>query len=300
MRILIPLIVVLIVIGLFLILQSAFIVNEYQQALVFQFGEIVRVVEEPGLKWKTPFIQNIRYYEKRVLEYDSSPRDVITTDKKTLTIDNFARWRIVDPETFYNTVLDENGAQARLDDIIYSELRAEIGRAEIIEVIRTKPTETMETNRREIMDAVTRTCKEKAQQYGIEVLDVRIKRADLVKENEQSVFNRMIAERKRIADRFRAEGKEEAFKIEANADKEKALIEAEANRQATLLRGEGEAEAIAIFAKALEEDPKFYRFLRTLEAYENTMQSNSTLVLSTDSEFFRYFSDYSTEIGSTE
>jgi len=271
--------------------KAAFVVNEYEQAMIFQFGEIVGVVSEPGLHWKTPFVQNVKYYEKRVLEYDSDPREVITTDKKTIVIDNYAKWRIEDPKRFYNTVIDINGAQARLDDIIYSELRAEVGRATITEVIRTRQVEEMTTNRAEILRRVTETCNRKAAEYGISVLDVRIKRADLLKENEEFIYNRMRAERQRIADRFRAEGAEESLEIKAQADKETKIIEAEAYRKAEETRGQGDAAAIRIYAEAYQQDPEFYSFLRTLEAYEKTLGSQTTLVLSTDSELFRLFSN---------
>lgn len=291
MKILIPLIGLVVVLGAVLLYQAAFTVHEFEQALVFQFGRIERVVTEPGLYWKKPFIQKTRYYEKRVLEYDSDPRSIITEDKKTLRLDNFARWRIIDPELFYNSVVDETGGQARLDDIIYSELRTEVGRAELIEVIRTEMTEEMNTNRRAIMDQVTQACDEKTRRYGIEVLDVRIKRADLPKENEEAVYNRMRAERQRIADRFKAEGQEEAFKIEAEADKQKTIIAAEAYRKSQEIRGQGDAEALRIYAEAFQQDPDFYSLLRTLEAYEKTLGSETTLVLSTDSDFFRFFSE---------
>jgi len=206
MKILVPLIVFVLVVGAVVGKQAVFTVNEFEQALVFQFGRIVRPALEPGLHWKTPFVQNVRFYEKRVLEYDSDPRPIITKDKKTLTLDNFARWRIVDPEKFYVTVENERQAQSRLDDVIYSELRTEIGRADLIEIIRTEMTDEMQTNRRAIMQQVTKICDEKTREYGIEILDVRIKRADLPRENEQAVYNRMKAERQRIADRFEAEG----------------------------------------------------------------------------------------------
>lgn len=286
MRFLLPLIVLIVVIVLAAGYLSAYVVNEYEQALVFEFGRIARTISEPGLYWKTPFIQTVRYYEKRVLEYDSKPREVITKDKKTLIIDNFARWRIVDPAKYHVSVVDENGAQSRLDDIIYSELRAEVGRADIVEVIRTQQDEEMTTNRKEIMDRVTRTCDAKAREYGISILDVRIKRADLLKENEEFVFNRMRTERQRIADRFRAEGSEESYQIRAEADKQKTIIEAEAYRQAQEIRGEGDAGAISIYAEAFQQDADFYRFMRTLEAYENSIDAKTTLILSTKSEYF--------------
>lgn len=293
MKYFLPLIVVAILIGLVVAANSVFVVNEYEQALVFQFGEIVRVETEPGLNYKKPFIQNVSAYEKRVLEYDSEPREVVTVDKKTLILDNFAKWRIVDLKLFYNTVSDYARAQARLDDIIYSELLAAVGRATITEVIRTRQADPeMTTNRAEIMERVTRTCNEKAGQYGIEVLDVRIKRADLLRENEAFVFSRMKAERQRIADRFKAEGAEESFQIRAEADKTKTILEAEAYRKAQEVRGEGDAIAARIYAEAFQKDPDFYGFIRTLESYEKTLGArNTTLVLTTESEFFRLLSE---------
>jgi len=257
-----------------------FVVTEYQQAVITQFGRFVRVVKEPGLHFKIPFIQQVSIFEKRLLEYDAEPKEVITRDKKTLVIDNYSKWRIIDPKRFYETVRNEAGALARLDDIVYSELRIELGRHTRAEIVSQQ--------RGEIMRKVTEKSNLKAKEYGIEVKDVRIKRADLPADNAKAIYGRMKAEREREAKRYRSEGEEEAAKIRAEADKQKVVILADAYRKAQQIKGEGDAMAIRIFAQALEKDPDFYAFYRTLEAYRNSLKDKTTLILSSDSEFLKY------------
>ena len=203
-------------------------------------------------------------------------------DKKHLVIDNYARWKIIDPLKLYQRVRDEAGAQERLDDIVFSELREEVARHTLTEIVSI--------NRQKIMEKVHKQCDNKAREYGIEVLDVRIKRADLPAEVAHSVYARMKAERQRIAKKYRSEGEEEAVKIRATTDKEKTILLAESYRQAEKLKGEGDAEAIKIYAEAFEKDPEFYSFVRTLEAYEESLGRDTTVILSSDSEFFRYLS----------
>ncbi len=272
--------IILIVAILFLANLSLFIVDETKQAIVLQFGKPIRSIKEPGLNWKLPFIQNVVFFEDRLLVYDAAPTEIITKDKKTLIVDNYARWKIINPLKFLQTVRDLNGAQARLDDIIYSELRVDLGLFDMSEIV---------SERREgIMKRVTEISNEKSDTYGIEIVDVRIKRVDLPPENEKFIFDRMRAERERIAKQYRAEGQEESAKIIAETEREKTVILAEAYKTAQTLKGEGEAESVKIYAESFNQDPEFYKFYRTLEAYRNTFKDKTTVLLSTDSEFLKY------------
>ena len=274
------LLIILIVGILILANLSLFIVDETKQAIVLQFGKPIRAISEPGLSWKIPFIQNVVFFEDRLLVYDAAPTEIITKDKKTLIVDNYARWRIIDPLKFLQTVRDLNGAQARLDDIVYSELRVDLGLFDMSEIV---------SERREgIMKRVTEISNEKANTYGIEIVDVRIKRVDLPPENEKYIFDRMKAERERIAKQYRAEGQEESAKIIAETEREKTVILAEAYKTAQTLKGEGEAESVKIYAESFNQDPEFYKFYRTLEAYRKTFKDKTTVLLSTDSEFLKY------------
>jgi membrane protease subunit HflC len=259
---------------------TLFTVDETKQAIVLQFGKPVRAIKESGLNWKLPFIQNVRYFEDRLLIYDSAPTEIITKDKKTLIVDNYARWRIINPLTFLQTVRDINGAQTRLDDIVYSELRVDLGLFNMSEIVSEK--------RESIMERVTKICNEKANTYGIEIVDVRIKRVDLPPENEKYIFERMKAERERIAKQYRAEGEEESAKIIAETEKEKTVILAEAYKTAQILKGEGDAEAAKIYTESFNQDAEFYKFFRTLEAYKNTFKDKTTLLFSSESEFLKY------------
>jgi membrane protease subunit HflC len=260
-----------------------FTVAEYQQAVITQFGRFIRVVKEPGLHFKVPFLQQVTIFEDRLLEYDAEPKEIITKDKKTLVVDNYSKWKIIDPKRFYETVRNETGALARLDDIVYSELRIELGRHTLTDIVASQ--------RGEIMKKVTHKSDQKAREYGIEVKDVRIKRADLPVENAKAIYGRMKAEREREAKRYRSEGEEEAAKIRAEADKQKTIILAEAYKKAQKIKGEGDASAIKIFAQALEKDPEFYAFYRTLEAYKESLKDKTTLILSPNSEFLRYLKE---------
>ncbi len=261
-------------------LSSLFQVDQTQQALVLQLGKPVRVITEPGLNYKLPVLQQVMFFDRRLLVYDAAPAEIVTSDKKNLVVDNYSKWRIVDPLKFYQTVKNVAGAQSRLDDIIYSEFRVELGKEtlnDIVAKVRTR-----------IMKAVTKNSNKAAADYGIEVVDVRIKRADLPVENERHVFSRMQAERQRQAKKYRSEGEEEALKIRSQAEKERTIILAEAYRKAQEVRGEGEQAAIAIYAKAFQQDEEFYNFYRSLQAYEKALAEKSTLVLGSDNEFFRY------------
>jgi membrane protease subunit HflC len=269
-----------VVLALLALQSTVFIVDETRQAVVTELGRPVRTISEAGLHFKVPLIQSVRYFDRRVLEYDSEPTGIITKDKKTLIVDNFARWRIIDPLRLMQTVGHELGAQARLDDIIYSELRVELGRFDLDEIVATQ--------RSHIMDVVTARADGLAREYGVEIIDVRIKRADLPPENEQAIYQRMRAERQRQALQYRSEGAEEAQKIRAQTDKERTIILAEAQKQSQIIRGEGDAEAIRIYAEAFERDPEFYAFLRSLDAYRRSLSGQTTLVLPLGSEFLRF------------
>lgn len=262
---------------------SVYTISMVEQAVITQLGKPVKNVDEPGLHFKIPFIQKITKFPKQLLDYDSAPTEILTKDKKNLLIDNYAKWRILDSLKLLQTVRDTNGAQSRLDDIIYSELRVELGRHNLIDIVST--------TRDEIMKLVTKRTNEKAKEYGISVLDVRIKRADMPQEIANSIYNRMRTERERIAKEYRAQGKEEAQKIRAKTDKEKIVLLAEAYKKEQGIRGEGDAKSIKIYAGSLEKDPEFYSFIRSMEAYKVLFKEKSTIILPPDTEFFRFLKE---------
>ncbi|HJT19485.1 MAG TPA: protease modulator HflC [Nitrospira sp.] len=273
--------VIAVLLGLFVLGASpVFVVDVTQTAIVVQLGKPVRTVTEPGLYAKVPFAQEVTYFDKRLLDYDSDAQDVITQDKKTLLLDNFAKWHIVDPLKVYQNFQSQRGALQRLHDIIYSELRVELGRHDLLEIVSTA--------RAELMKVVTQRANEKASAYGIAILDVRIKRADLPQENEKTVFQRMQAEREQQAKQYRAEGAEEAQKIRSEAEKDKEILIAQAYKEAEEIRGAGDAKAFRIYAEAYRQDPKFFDFTRSMEAYRKSFDDKSTVIMSPDSEFFHY------------
>ncbi|MBI4497567.1 MAG: protease modulator HflC [Chloroflexi bacterium] len=281
--------VALLAAALFLLVNTAFIVDETKQALVLQLGQYVRTVQEPGLNFKIPFLQQVVLYERRLLRVDSAPSLYFSKDKKQLIVDAYARYRIVEPLAFFRAVRTETGAQARLADIVNSNLRAELAQDDQSDIVKLE--------RNAITDRVTVATRRVAQEFGIEVIDVRIKRADFPEEIAQSIYGRMNAEREKEAQKFRSEGAEEEAKIKAEADKQRTILLAEARRTAQLLRGEGDAGAADIYARALEQDPEFYAFQRSLEAYKRSLTSNATLVLSADSDFFRYLGSPESQAG---
>ena len=261
-------------------LSTIIIVDETEQIVILQFGKPVRTIKDAGLNWKLPApFQTSNSFEKRLLEYDVPPEEILSKDKKSLNIDNYVRWRIVDPLLFLQTVKAVPTAKTRLDDIVYSELRQELGTHDMVEIITE--------NRELIMDKVTAASNEETSNYGIEVIDVRIRRVDLPRENEASIYARMEAERKRQANKFRSEGEEEAQKIRAATDRDKTIILADAYKKAQQVRGEGEAEALDIYASSFSKSPDFYEFLRTLEPYEKVIDKKTTLVLPGDSKLFK-------------
>lgn len=263
-----------------LISQSFYKVDQTQSALVIQLGKPVKTVSEPGLNFKKPFVQKVVYFDKRLLIYDATPSVIITKDKKNLVVDNYARWRITDPLKYFQTMRNETGAQARLDDIIFSNVREELGRRNLIEIVAE--------SRAELMEKVTEKTNIKAKEYGIEVIDVRIKRADLPLENERAVFERMRAERQREAKKYRSEGEERALGIRAQADKEKTIIISEAQRKSQVIKGQADAIATRLYASAYNQDPDFFYFLKTMEAYKVAIDEDDILIVSPDAEFFRY------------
>lgn len=276
LRIIVP----LLVLGLIVLSQATFVLPEWQQAIVTQFGQPVRTVREPGLHFKAPFVQAVTRFDKRILVTDASPGEYLTLDKKRLLVDHVSRWAITDPLQFFRTMRDERGAMARLDDIISARLRQQIAAHDFKSIISEK--------REPIMEQVTSGTRDHAQAFGIHVVDVRIKRTDLPPEVQASVFARMQAERQRIAMRYRAEGEERAREIRAVADKEREIILARAYADSQRLRGEGDAQATAVTGQAFGRDPGFYGFLRRLETYERILADGTTIVLRPDSELLRY------------
>lgn len=266
----------------FLISTSVYIVNQAEQAIVLQFGRPVRLVQEPGLKFKMPFIQNVVFYDSRLLNLDPPAQEVVLNDKKRLDVDSFTRYKIVDPIKFYATVRTEYQAQSKLAEIVNSSIRKILGRSTLQELLSEKRTK--------IMEDISAAVKVDATQIGVSVADVRIRRADLPLEVLQAINARMKTEREREAKEFRAQGSQEAQKIKASADKEKTIILANAEKQAQIIRGQGDEKAIEIWNNAAGKDIAFFNFYRSLEAYKNALANgNSSMVLSPESDFFQFF-----------
>lgn len=267
-----------------LVAQSVFIVQQTEQALVLQFGELKRVEQTPGLKFKIPFIQNTLIYDNRVLEIEADEqKNVFLADQKRLDVSAYARYRITDPLKFYQTVSTEAGLRSRLGAIINSAMRRVLGGVTQADVLSEKRTAIMERIQNEVA--------QNAEDLGITVVDVRISRADFPEEISQAIFNQMRSEREREAREARAQGAEQAQQIRSRAERERTVLIAEAQREADITKGQGDAEAIKIYAVAAARDPEFYRFYRSLTAYREAFAagSDSTLVLNPDSEFFKYF-----------
>jgi len=273
-------IIVVALVVLLLLSQAAFTIGEWEQGVVLQLGKPVRTLLEPGLYFKYPLIQELLLFDKRILVAEARPAEYITLDKKRLVVDAVSRWKIREPLEFYRTVRNSQGAIARLNDTISTRLRQEIGNHNFKEFIRE--------DRERIMGRVTEGSAEAAKQFGIDVIDVRIKRIDLPEEVQNSVFARMKAERERIAKRYRAEGEEQARQIRADADKEKEIILAEAYKKAETLRGEGDAEAATVYAQAYGKNEEFYSFTRHLDIYKKVFGADTTLLLRPDSSLLRY------------
>lgn len=275
--------IIVAILAIVLISQIFYTVDETKQVIILQMGEYKQTVSNPGLHAKLPFVQTAKTLEKRVITSDTLPEDYITLDKKRLSVDHVTRWRIIDPRLFYVTLGgNEVRAQQRLQGIVVSDMKDELALYNFVDIISYQ--------REQIMSDVTSRTSEKALEFGIEVLEVRIKRADLPDEVEQSVFDRMKAERERIAKQYRAEGEEESFEIRAEADREAIVIMAEAYKGRQTLEGEGDSKAIEIYTEAYRQAPELYLLLRTLQAYESVMDEETMLVLSTESDLFKYLS----------
>jgi len=276
-------IIIIGVLAIVLASSSMFTVNMTQTAILLELQKPKKIIKEPGLYFKIPFIQKVKYFSKQLLDNDSPPAEVITKDKKNLLIDNFTIWKIVDPLKFLETVRNVRGAEARLDDILFSELRVEIGTHRLIDIV----TETREA----IMAKVSSEASKKASEYGIEVVAVRIKRTDLPPEIANSIFNRMRTERERIAKEYRSEGREEATKIRAETDKEKTILIADAYKKEQEVRGEGDGISTKIYAEAYQKDTKFYAFMRSMEAYKKSLKTDTTILLSKESDFLEFLNN---------
>jgi len=273
--------VILVFFGLVLLSSSAFTIDEKEQVIITQFGKYIRTIQEPGLHFKIPIIQTLHLFEKRVLTTDAVAVEYITLDKKRVVVDHVSRWKIEDPLEFYRSVKTEAGALARLEDILVARLRQEIAKHTFIGFIREE--------REKIVETVAKEAHDLAKRFGIKIIDVRIKRADLPKEVQASVYARMQAERHRIAKRYRAEGEQRSREIKAETDKEKEIILAKAYQQQMKLFGEGDGRATEIYASAYEQDTEFYSFLRRLQTYERLFEGKTTILFEADAELLKYF-----------
>lgn len=266
----------------FAALQCVFMVDQTERAILLQLGKPVGESDYgPGLHFKLPFVQNVIVFDARVLEYDAPAAEVITKDKKNMVVDNYSRWQIVNPLLFYKTVRNVQAGLSRIDDIVYSQMREALGRYTLTEIVAIE--------RAKIMAEVTAESNKLLSEYGIHIIDVRIKRTDLPSENQMAIFGRMKAERERQAKQYRSEGREEAAKITTAADKERTVMLAEAKREAETLRGEGEAAATKIYAEALSQNPEFYEFVRSMDAYKKTIKGDTDFVMTPNNDFFKYF-----------
>ena len=274
-------IIILLAVGT--IFLSTYIVDKTQYAIEILLGDPVEIIMEPGLNFKFPFVSRIIFMENRLQDYDADPGAVFTKDKKEMKVDTYSKWRVADPLKFYETVRTTNGAHARLDDIIYSQTREVLGQHTLVEIVSG--------NRKEIREAITLRSRKNAEKFGIEILDVRIKRADLPEQNSQAVFGRMNAERRRQAKLYRSEGEEESLKIRSDADRERVEIIAEAKKINEETRGGADAKATKIYADAYQKDTDFFKFLRSHDVYRDSLQEGTTLLMDANSKFFKYLKD---------
>jgi modulator of FtsH protease HflC len=275
---------VIALIALIVAYGSLFTVYQTEQAIVVQFGEPIRVVTEPGLHFKWPVVQSVITVDRRILDLENSAQEVIAFDQKRLVVDAFARYRVSDPLKFYQTIGAIEGANARLSTLLNSALRRVLGEATSIEIVRDK--------RAQLMASVRTQLENEAKSFGIAVVDVRIRRADLPEQNSQAVYQRMQTERQRQAAEFRAQGSQRSQEIRARADRDVTVLLAEAQSKGEQTRGEGDAERNRIYAQAYGQDPGFFTFYRSMQAYEQGLKANDTrMVLKPDSDFFRYFGD---------
>ena len=270
---------VLAAVGLY---ASAFIVHQNKQALVLRFGNPKQVIQEPGLHWKIPFVDTVDVFDKRILDLDTSAQELNAADQQRLIVDAFARYKIIDPLKFYQNVSNEERVQQVLGPLVESEIRRVLGSATLYEIVKDK--------RESLMKQIAAQVNKEGRDYGVEVVDVRIKRADLPKDNLAKVFDRMKADRVREATELRAQGEAENNRIRANADRDVTVIKAEATKKSDQIRGEGEGERNRIFAEAFGRDPEFFRFYRSMQAYDQSFKAGDTrFVTSPGSDFFKYF-----------
>ena len=275
-------IVVLILAAFFVLSSSYFYVDQRVQALVLQFGEPVKVIKTPGLQFKIPLIQNVEYFDKRLILFDNPVEEIISADRKRLIVDAFARYRIDDPLRYYQAIRYETALSNRLGSIINDSLRQVLGRVPLQEVISIR--------RSVLLEEVASLVYEAAKDFGLKIEDVRIRRADLPTANSEAIFRRMQTERQQEAAQFRAEGEEQSRRIKAESEKEKTILLANAERTGEILRGEGDADKNKILAEAFSRDPEFFAFYRAMQAYVTAIDSSdTTMILSPDSEFFEYF-----------
>ena len=285
LRILSGLIVVLLVLAAIGAYLTFFIVKQTDQALVLRFGKPERApITSPGLHWKLPVIDTVQFFDKRILDLDSPPQEVIASDQKRLVVDSFARWKIINPLLFYQAVGDEDRARARLSRVLEGALRRVLGAASFQDILRDK--------RDELMLQIRQQVNEEGKSFGMEVVDVRIKRADLPQANSEAIYRRMQTERQREAAEFRANGEAESRRIKSKADRDVVVIIAEATRDGQIIRGEGDAERNRIFAEAFSQDAEFFAFYRSMQAYVKGLGARDTrMLMSPGSDFFRYFND---------
>ena len=277
-------IVVLILAAFFVLSSSYFYVDQRVQALVLQFGEPVKVIKTPGLQFKIPLIQNVEYFDKRLILFDNPVEEIISADRKRLIVDAFARYRIEDPLRYYQAIRYETALSNRLGSIINDSLRQVLGRVPLQEVISIR--------RSVLLEEVASLVYEAAKDFGLRIEDVRIRRADLPTANSEAIFRRMQTERQQEAAQFRAEGEEQSRRIKAESEKEKTILLANAERTGEILRGEGDADKNKILAEAFSRDPEFFAFYRAMQAYVTAIDSSdTTMILSPDSEFFEYFNN---------
>mgnify|MGYP001115832785 FL=1 len=274
----------IVIIAIIILFNALFIVRQTQQTLILQFGDPIRIIQKPGLNIKIPLIQSAIYYDVRILEFDAEVEEVILSDQKRLLVDAFIRYKIVDPLKFYQAVGNENGFKARVTGLLSGSLRRVMG-GDPLEVVLSQ-------DRTSLMEKIQEGINLEAVNFGVSIVDVRIKRADLPKANSEAIFGRMRAEREKEARQFRAEGAEESQKIKAKAEKNKVIIVAEAKKKSQIIKGLGDEEAVRIYANAFNKDKEFFAFYRSMEAYKQAFlegEDDPTLILSPDSDFFKYF-----------
>ncbi|MCK5783468.1 MAG: protease modulator HflC [Desulfobacterales bacterium] len=315
--------IIIVALGFMGLAASAFVVDETQQVVVTQFNKVVGdPITEPGLNFRVPFIQRPNYFLKNIQEWDGEPGQIPTLDKTYIWLDTFARWRIVDPVAFFETVTERNRALSRLDDIINPAVRNAVTSHHLIETVRNsnrkmttleqidvagdapdaavdnsvEPSEyIIQTGREELSKEILKASQPKLEKFGIELIDVKIKRVNYVQKVRESVYGRMVAERNQMAEKIRSEGRGEAFRIEGDKEKDLKLIQSDAYRRAQEIKGKADAEATTIYAEAYNMDPEYYSFTKAMEVYQTSLGAKSKAVLSTDSEFLRYLKDFTSK-----